>query len=316
MNSLTSILVVSYSQTGQLSRIVDSILAPIQECGAVSVTRVQLEPVMPYPFPWPISRFFDVFPECVTLTPPEIYPLPLSVVKPYDLVILAYQVWFFSPSLPVAAFLNSKEASVVFRGNPVITVIGCKDTWVMAQERVKEFLGRLGAVLIDNVALVDKSPRFYRLISTQRWLWTGKKNGSFKIFPPAGISNSEIQNASRFGMAIVEAIKTGLLDKKISILQGLGAVRIDEQDLKIEKFMYPQLVLWAKLIRRFSKAGQARRIPLLFLFIAWLSLLMALGLIMGIFLYPIGKLLPKNRMLDEIRYYEQPSGSSSERIVD
>jgi len=312
INSLSNILVVSYSQTGQLSRIIDSLLSPILNNRAVTVKWVQLEPLKPYPFPWPITRFFDIFPECVTLNPPEILPISISKNESFDLIILAYQVWFLSPSLPMTAFLKSKEAAALMRGKPVITVIGCKDTWVMAQERVKDLLNHIGSTLIDNVAVVDRSPRFYRMISTQRWLWTGKKEPFLKIFPPAGISEKEIYNVRRFGAAILKAIETGRMDGKTSLLKGLGAVKVDKQDIFIEKFAYPKFIFWATLISRNSMPGQLKRSLLLIAFSLTLLLMILTGALADLLLYPFRRFFPAKNLEKEIEYFEKPSGSSKE----
>ena len=45
------ILVLSYSQTGQLADITQSIVAPLQQSGDCSVYIETLRPVAPYPFP-------------------------------------------------------------------------------------------------------------------------------------------------------------------------------------------------------------------------------------------------------------------------
>jgi hypothetical protein len=44
-------------------------------------------------------------PECILGVPPEIEPPGFDPIEPFDLVVLAYQVWFLSPSLPVQGFL-------------------------------------------------------------------------------------------------------------------------------------------------------------------------------------------------------------------
>jgi hypothetical protein len=51
------VLVISYSQTGQLEAVVRRLLDPLEASCDVSVRRVVLEPVTPYPFPWPLVRF-------------------------------------------------------------------------------------------------------------------------------------------------------------------------------------------------------------------------------------------------------------------
>src|SRR3546814_19926645 len=58
------VLVVYFSQTGQLRRVAESLCAPLTAAG-VEVDWCALQPRQPYPFPWPFFRFFDQFPETV-----------------------------------------------------------------------------------------------------------------------------------------------------------------------------------------------------------------------------------------------------------
>ena len=53
--------------------------------------------------------FFNTFPETVLLKPEPIESLEFKQEK-YDLVILAYTVWFLSPSQPITAFLQNEQA--------------------------------------------------------------------------------------------------------------------------------------------------------------------------------------------------------------
>ncbi len=56
-------------------------------------------------------RFFNTFPETVHLTPPPIEPLPFQH-EIYDLVIIAYSVWFLSPAsrLPLFYRVNRQKS--------------------------------------------------------------------------------------------------------------------------------------------------------------------------------------------------------------
>src|SRR4030042_4041934 len=110
---MTRILVWYYSQTGQLTRSVQSMLSPLAGRADVEIVWQSLEPVEPFPFPWGFMRFFDTFPECVALDPPPIRPVSFGKEARFDLVVWAYQVWFLSPSLPVTAFLKSAAAAVL-----------------------------------------------------------------------------------------------------------------------------------------------------------------------------------------------------------
>ena len=135
---MRSVLLVQYSQTGQLTDVTRNIIQPLLEDPNIAVTVENLRPRTPYPFPWPILRFFDTFPEAVYLDPPEMEPLAVDTTKRFDLAILAYQVWFLSPSLPVTGFLKSEAARQLLRDTPVVTVIACRDMWLMAQEQVRK----------------------------------------------------------------------------------------------------------------------------------------------------------------------------------
>src|SRR5262245_6344207 len=101
------VLVVHFSQTGQLARIVRSLVSPLAGAsGEIEVVEEIVRPRTAYPFPWPLLRFFDTMPESVQLDPPELEPV--AAQGNFDLVVLAYQVWFLSPSGPMTAFLKSE----------------------------------------------------------------------------------------------------------------------------------------------------------------------------------------------------------------
>ncbi|MCE1915255.1 stilbene biosynthesis aromatase StlC, partial [Enterobacter hormaechei] len=88
------VLVVSYSQSGQLIEVVKSLISPLQESDEIYIREVILKPIPEFEFPWKFSKFVDVFPETVQLHPPELAPLNLEDEEPFDLVILGYQVWY------------------------------------------------------------------------------------------------------------------------------------------------------------------------------------------------------------------------------
>ena len=74
---LKRVLVVDYSQTGQLSEIAAQLIGPLREGGHV-VHRETLVPVEPFPFPWPIVDFVDAMPECVQLDAPPLKPMSIA----------------------------------------------------------------------------------------------------------------------------------------------------------------------------------------------------------------------------------------------
>jgi hypothetical protein len=168
------VLVLYYSQTGQLSSVVESFTAPLKNSNEIEVIYQPIEPKKSYPFPWGFIAFFDAFPESIYMDGCEIKELDIELDDEFDLVILAYTIWFLSPSIPISGFLNSKYSKVL-KDKPVITLIACRNMWIMAQEKIKKRLAELGATLIDNVVLVDRGSSLATFITTPRWMLTGKK---------------------------------------------------------------------------------------------------------------------------------------------
>ena len=111
-----------------------------------------------------------------------------------------------------------------------MTVIACRNMWLMAQETMKRKLHDLGAHLIDNVVLTDRAHSAATFISTPLWMLTGRRGPFlFGVVPAAGIAAEDIAAASRFGRAI-EAGLPGLdPSRPHPLLTGTGAVRIDER---------------------------------------------------------------------------------------
>ena len=172
-SKLKRVLVLAYSQSGQLSQITERILEPLRSDAGIAIHVELLRPLKPYPFPWPFFIFLDAFPESAHMVPPQLERLTLNGDEDFDLVILPYQVWFLAPSLPVTAFLKHPLAQKLLAGKPVVTVIACRNMWMLAQEKMKALLRACDARLQDNVVLVDPSPTMASLITTPLWMWTG-----------------------------------------------------------------------------------------------------------------------------------------------
>ncbi len=307
------VLVVHYSQTGQLSRLVSSVVAPLREAPGIEVKFVNLETKNAYPFPWSFFSFFDVFPEAVYLDPPELKNIGLREDEKFDLILLAYQVWFLAPSLPVTAFLKSEIAEKVLRDTPVVTLIGCRNMWAMAQETVKQLLAACGAKLVDNVVLVDQGSNLASFVTTPRWLLTGKKD-AFWWFPPAGIADEQIAEASRFGLAMREGLAADKEKTGLPMLSGLRAVTADVGLIKSEKTGYRSFRIWGRLIRMFGAPGDPKRKPVLLIYVVFLLVLIitVVPVNMAIKRLLASRFREKHQAMKE--YYELPSGSGEERM--
>lgn len=313
--SVKKVLIVQYSQSGQLFDVVNSVTAPLAGSDNVEVQTLNLTPEKPYPFPWPLLSFFNIFPECIYLDPPALKPLDIDTKQKFDLIILAYQVWFLSPSLPVTAFLKSTEGKLLLKNTPVITLIGCRNMWVMAQQAVKKLLKEANASHIDNIVFTDQGSTLASFITTPRWVLTGNK-GRFLGLPPAGIAPEEIQAAKRFGNAIREALAENKEKGCNPILTGLGAANVDVSLVQSEKAGYRSFIVWGKLLRAIGNPDNPlRKFVLVFYIIFLIALIITvvpITMLLQKLLRPLFK--KKFQLLKE--QHELPSGSATDRIQE
>lgn len=310
---MTRILVLHYSQTGQLNRAVQSMMASLANRPDVEIVWQPLEPVTPFPFPWSLFRFFDTFPECVHLDPPPIRPVAFGPEDRFDLVIVAYQVWFLSPSLPVTAFLQSAAAKAL-KDTPVITFIVCRNMWLSAQEKVKTMLARLGARHIDNVVLTDQGPPWATFVTTPLWLLTGKKDGFLGIFPPAGVSDADIAAAARFGRALADSLHL-LESTRGPLLSGLDAVQVIPGYIAGEKVIHRSFVIWGHLLRAIGRPGNLLRRLVLVFYIMFLVTMILTVMPVSVLVRALLRPLMQRRLDAEVARLEAPSGSSTERMT-
>lgn len=300
------VLVIYYSQTGQLKGVLESMLAPLAENDEIVLDSVEVEPGETFSFPWSFWRFFDAFPETVYLDGPANRPLGLKSME-YDLIILGYQPWFLSPSLPISAFLQSDEAHILLKNKPVITVIGCRNMWIEAQKTVKTLLEQCGARLIDNVVFSDQSGPLESFITTPRWMLSGKKDPFFGL-SRAGINEEDIRESRRFGERLVEKLSQDALVGFEPLLQNLGAVRVDPRFIASEKIGKRSFRIWGKLVRFFGERGSLARRPILAVYVAFLITLIMTIVPLNMAIQSIIRRLFKAKMDIIIRTLEAPSG--------
>jgi hypothetical protein len=264
------VLAVYYTQSGQFTEIIDSLTAPLIADG-VSVEKVIIKPVVDFNFPWTGKRFFSVMPDCVLGVPTELEPVVWKETS-YDLIILGYQPWFLSPSIPSNSLLNLPAFRVLLKDTPVVTISAARNMWLNAYDRVRKSLNEAGANLAGNIALIDKHPNPVSFITIFYWMLSGKKERYLNIFPKPGVSEEDIKNTKIFGETIAarlssedwKGLQLDLLDQK--------AVQINYNLLFIEgkaKFIF---AAWAKFI-----AKRKNRTPWLSAFKYYLFIALFLG---------------------------------------
>jgi len=195
------VLAICYTQSGQLREILDNFTEPLIEAG-VSVEKVNINLKDNYPFPWTADGFFSVMPDCQLDVPAGLEPFVLKETS-YDLIILGYQAWFLSPSIPFNSLMCDAAFKAILKNTPVITVTGARNMWLNAFVRVKKLIRSAGANLVGNIALVDTHPNPVSFVTIFHWMLHGKKDRYLNIFPPPGVSDADIKRSEVFGKSLL-----------------------------------------------------------------------------------------------------------------
>ncbi|MDH5474246.1 MAG: hypothetical protein OEX22_00995 [Cyclobacteriaceae bacterium] len=242
---MKNILVVNYSQTGQLNDILNNITQPLQH-HTIEVIRVS--PRENFPFPWTGEAFFNAMPETVLEEPIELSPILFKRDK-YDLVIFGYQPWFLSPSLPATSILKNKSFAKVIKGTPVITVIGARNMWLNAQESVKTLIHESGGKLVANIPLIDRNNNLVSALTIMHWMFGGEKTKKWGMLPKPGIIQEDIDSSCDFG----EIINVSIDENEYHTLQEkileLDRIIINTNILFIEERAKKLFKIWANLIK-------------------------------------------------------------------
>ena len=256
---MRKVLVLHYSQSDQLTEILDRV------CGTLAGDELELHhyrirPDPEFPFPWSPKEFFDTFPETHLQ---ESCALDLGdetlLHQRYDLIILGYQVWFLTPSIPVNSFLMHPVAKELFRDTPVVTLVACRNMWLMAQEKLKARLAAVKAVHVGHIALVDRHINHISVITIAHWMFSGNKSRYLGIFPKPGVAENDIQDAARFGALIRRALLGSTLQNLQSELLSVGAVRISSVLMVIDKRGNAIFSKWAPFLKARGPKGSRSR---------------------------------------------------------
>ncbi|MEO6175441.1 MAG: dialkylresorcinol condensing enzyme DarA [Flavobacterium circumlabens] len=298
---MKNVLVIYYSQSGQLESIAQNIAKPFLNSEEIRVTfhKIQLE--QPFPFPWDKTSFFDAFPETFLQIPTALKPVPEEILNTkYDLILFHYQVWYLSPSIPINSFLKSDSGKKILNNTPVITISGSRNMWIMAQEKIKVLLQEANAKLVGNVALVDRVGNLISVITIVEWMFSGVKKKYLGIFPLPGVSDKDIQESDKFGEVMLSHFNQNKLNELQPRLVAIGGVKISPYLVTVDKTANKIFNKWSNLIYK----NQKNRKKLLKLFYVYLFLaiwlISPIVYILHLITYPV-KL---KKIKKETQYYQ------------
>lgn len=246
---MKNVLVIYYSQSGQLKEIAENISLPFKNNEQVNLTYYNIETVRNFPFPWDNGTFFGIFPETFKQISSEIIPPNDTILQTkFDLVLLHYQVWYLTPSIPINSFLKSNFARTILNNVPVITISGSRNMWALAQEKVKLLLKDLNAPLVGNIALTDRNINLISVITVVDWMFSGVKRNTYGFLPKPGVSSKEIKESSKFGTVILPYLLSNSYEGLQQNLVANGAVEFRWFLVSMDQKANKMFNIWSGLI--------------------------------------------------------------------
>jgi len=250
------VLIIGYSQSGQLYEILDKFQDSFKNC---DIKRINIQEKKPFPFPWPGRDFFDAMPESVLEKEIELERVSFKSQQ-YDFIIIGYQPWFLSPSIPVTSLFKNDDFLRLLNNTPVLTIIGSRNMWLKAHEVIREKIFEAGGYFVANIPFYDRHNNFISALTTVYWMLTGRKDRMFRIFPLPGISNEDINKASEFGQIMNDLLQSDKCNDMNDRLLETGFIKVGTNLLFIEQRAKVLFKIWANLIVKKGTTPVKRRI--------------------------------------------------------
>ncbi|WJS95838.1 dialkylresorcinol condensing enzyme DarA [Flavobacterium johnsoniae] len=298
---MKNVLIIYYSQSGQLESIARNIAKPFLNSEEINLTFHEIQLEKPFPFPWNKDSFFDAFPESFLQIPTALKPVPEEILNTkFDLVLFHYQVWYLSPSIPINSFLKSDDAKKILNNTPVITISGSRNMWIMAQEKIKVLLRKANANLVGNVALVDRVGNLISVITIVEWMFSGVKKKYLGVFPLPGVSEKDIQESDKFGEIMLDSLQKNNFTELQPKLVNAGAVKISSYLVTVDKTANKIFTKWSNIISKNQKnRKQLLKVFNVYLFLA-IWLISPIVYILHLITYP----LKLKSIKKETQYYQ------------
>jgi hypothetical protein len=200
--------------------------------------------------------------------PCKLKPIDLSDVADADLVVIAGQSWYLSWSIPFHSFFLSEEIRNFLKGRNIVVSMGCRNMWVMTQQKTREYIREIGGNYVGFICLQDKAPNLISAITIIHWLFYDKKRT--RLLPVAGVSFEDIENATVYGQIINETQERNDYSGMQEKLMEKNALTFLPTIYFIEKNGYKLWGKWAKFILKKGAYNDPKRKPYLRLFCVYL----------------------------------------------
>lgn len=278
------ILIAFYTQSGQVNDILSKMISPFEKDQNYELFYHEIKPVHAFPFPWSSDEFFDAFPESVLETGCPLVPMRKELLQSYDFIILGWQTWYLSPSIPITGFLKSDGFKQVAKNTPIITINACRNMWFMAHRSVLQYLKEAKAQLKGHLVLFDKHNNLVSVMTIMHWAFTARKDKKWGFLPKPGISDHDIEGAVKYGKIWKQYWENNQLEFLQQAFVKADGVIVQPHLMSMEHKAKRIFKIWTAFVLKKGAAGNPDRINRVRLFKYYL-------LFMIYFISPIATLI-------------------------
>jgi hypothetical protein len=221
---MAKVLALYYSFTGSTERVMLEVAHALRDAGH-DVTLEPLRPVHPYPFPAPRAMLTTLLRQALTGAWPTLDLEPLSIERGhrYDLVLIGYQPWYMTPSVPTHSFLKGPQGELL-EGAPVIGLMTCRAMYGRATRMFQQWVEARGGQVVEQRVFVDQDPKGTNFISLLYFLKHGHdpERGPLKhLLKPFGVGDAGLKQARAYGENLAARLSAGTLarDGQVKVLR-------------------------------------------------------------------------------------------------
>ncbi|MDH2134233.1 hypothetical protein N5J77_24165 [Sphingobium yanoikuyae] len=277
------VLAIYFSNSGDTKHALDRFLSPIENFGHDIVCR-EIVCEKKFPYPWKGYDFFNVLPETISGIAPELSNHTELCAEDFDMIVLAWQVWFLSPSLPMQAFMNSTSPES-FRDRRVISIISCRQMWYAAYIDVARSIARTGAIFGDNL-IVRHRGKLASFVTTPYALLTGKDR-KLAFLERGGQRPDDLVNLEEAGRRVAYSSDQWGRRSSVTLLDDLVSRGDSISGLVTERLGRGFMRIWASVAITIGGPSSKARAPVMYaftyLFLILIPIMLVVGAIIGLF---------------------------------
>jgi hypothetical protein len=201
------VLFVTYSYTGQTTRIVDA-MADAFGARGWDVRRAPIEftdkrytgVFSRFPMPHALLGLVRMLPAQLLRRTGEIRIPDTARDRDVDLVVVGSPTWWLTTSVPIRSFLKSPEAAALLKGTPFTGFVVCRRYWHANLETVRKLGTKQGGRYVEGTKFTFQGGQVRSLLALLSYFRTGEIRNRFLgiRIPPTNLQPDNLEAARRF----------------------------------------------------------------------------------------------------------------------